>query len=143
MSDDILSCRFRNLFEERLSPARQHQAVDALKDYIAELKHGTNEQRRELGVLGDEDDEKEVVERKLHAALEKSYWQLVMFLRVSHLVTTPLDEQLSLSCISNSSDVSKYFLHAVEILTYMSLVFPPFPYIGGRPISAYTCWPRP
>ena len=84
MSGDILSAHFRMLFEDSLSPAQQHQAVDALKDYISELKHGTDEQRRELGVLDDYDDP-DVAQRKLHAALEKSYWQLVMFLRVSPL----------------------------------------------------------
>lgn len=71
------------MFEDSFTPAQQHSAVDALKDYVSELKHGTDEQRRDLGVLSTEDADEEVVEQKLHAALEKCYWQLVMFLRVS------------------------------------------------------------
>lgn len=83
MPGAILSAQFRMMFEDSFSSAQQHSAIDALKDYVAELKHGTDEQRRDLGVLGNQDADEELVEQKMRAALEKCYWQLVMFLRVS------------------------------------------------------------
>lgn len=82
MPADILTSHFRSVFEDVLTPARQQQAIDSLQDFIYEAQYGTDEQRRDIGVLDDEDADEHVVERKLTAALEKCYWQMVMFLRV-------------------------------------------------------------
>ena len=82
MSGNMLSAHFRRIFEDSLTTVQQHQAVDALKDYIAELKDGTDEQRCDLGVLEYDDVDPDVIEHKVQAALDKCYWQLVMFLRV-------------------------------------------------------------
>ncbi|KAF7797099.1 hypothetical protein EIP86_008291 [Pleurotus ostreatoroseus] len=83
MSGNMLSAHFRRIFEDSLTTVQQHQAVDALKDYIAELKDGTDEQRCDLGVLEYDDVAPDVIEHKVQAALDKCYWQLVMFLRFS------------------------------------------------------------
>lgn len=83
MPADILSPHFRTRYEDVLTPRQRNQAVDSLKDYIFDLQHGTVEQQRDLDVISDEDTDEELVKRKVNATLERCYWQLVMFFRVS------------------------------------------------------------
>ncbi|KAI0338656.1 hypothetical protein BDW22DRAFT_1348358 [Trametopsis cervina] len=83
MSSNLLTSRFQSVFEDVLTPFQQDQAVDSLKDYIVELQHGTEEQHRDLDVISYDDVAGSLVDRKLHAVLERCYWQLVMFLRSS------------------------------------------------------------
>ena len=82
MPGDLLTSYFRATYEDVLTPSQQQQAVDSLLDYIHEVQFGTEEERLDLGVIDDEDVDPEVISRKLNAALEKCYWQLVMFFRV-------------------------------------------------------------
>lgn len=89
MPADILTSHFRSVFEDVLSPARQQQAIDSLQDFIYEAQYGTDEQRRDIGVLDDEDTDEQVVEQKLNTALDKCYWQMVMFLRVRPFTLVP------------------------------------------------------
>lgn len=65
-----------------MTPCQQQQAIDTLQDYIHEVQYGTDDQRRDLGIIDDEDEDQEVISRKLSVCLEKCYWQLVMFLKV-------------------------------------------------------------
>ncbi len=83
MPSNMLTSHFRTVFEDVLTPVQQLQAINSLKDYIIELEHGTDDQRRELDVISDEDVDSDSVNRKVNAALERCYWQLVMLLRVS------------------------------------------------------------
>lgn len=83
MPSNMLTSHFRTVFEDVLTPVQQLQAINSLKDYIFELEHGTDDQRRELDVISDEDVDSDSVNRKVNAALERCYWQLVMLLRVS------------------------------------------------------------
>ncbi|KAI0092231.1 hypothetical protein BDY19DRAFT_588426 [Irpex rosettiformis] len=83
MPSKLLSSHFRTVFEDVLTPFQQLQAINSLKDYVFELEHGTDEQRRELDVLSDEDVDSDMVKRKVDAARERCYWQLIMFLRSS------------------------------------------------------------
>ncbi|KAI0696189.1 hypothetical protein BC835DRAFT_1414451 [Cytidiella melzeri] len=83
MPSNLLTYHFRTVFEDVLTPVQQLQAVNSLKDYILELQHGTDEQRRELDVISDDDVDSGLVIKKVNAALEKCYWQLVIFLRSS------------------------------------------------------------
>ena len=82
MPGDLLSSSFRCKFEDGLTPSQQQQAIDSLQDYIHEVQYGTDDQRRDLGVIEDDDEDPEVIEKKSDAFLEKCYWQLVMFLKV-------------------------------------------------------------
>jgi hypothetical protein len=82
MPGDLLSSSFRSKFEDVLTPSQQQQAIDSLQDYIHDVQYGTDDQRRDLGVIEDEDEDPEVIARKSSAFLERCYWQLVMFLRV-------------------------------------------------------------
>lgn len=70
------------MFEDTLTPSQQQQAIDSLQDYIHEVQYGTDDQRRDLGIIDDDDEDPEVIGRKLGVCLEKCYWQLVMFLKV-------------------------------------------------------------
>lgn len=118
MPSDLLSSRFRTVFEETLTPLQQLQAIDSLKDYLFELEHGTDEQRRELEVIGDEDVASDVVERKLNAARERCYWQLVMFLRVStHIIIR------TFRLLEPSSIKSYLTFSPVSVGTYALLFF--------------------
>ncbi|KAI0799658.1 hypothetical protein BC629DRAFT_1438718 [Irpex lacteus] len=83
MPSNMLTSHFRTVFEDVLTPVQQLQAINSLKDYIFELEHGTDDQRRELDVISDEDVDSDSVNRKVNAALERCYWQLVMLLRSS------------------------------------------------------------
>ena len=65
-----------------MTPSQQQQAIDSLQDYIHEVQYGTDDQRRDLGVIDDDDVDPEVISSKLGACLEKCYWQLVMFFKV-------------------------------------------------------------
>jgi hypothetical protein len=85
MPSNLLTSHFRTVFEDILTPFQQLQAINSLKDYILELQHGTDDQRRELDIIGEDDVDSVLVHRKVNAALERCYWQLVMFLRVSVL----------------------------------------------------------
>ncbi|GJE96153.1 hypothetical protein PsYK624_123460 [Phanerochaete sordida] len=81
MPGNLLSSSFRCMFEDSMSPSQQQQAIDSLQDYIHEVQYGTDDQRRDLGIIDDDDEDPEVISRKLAACLEKCYWQLVMFLK--------------------------------------------------------------
>ena len=52
---NLLTSSFRTKFEDVLTPSQQAQALDSLHDYIHEVQFGTDDQRRDLGVLSDSD----------------------------------------------------------------------------------------
>ncbi|KAF7791003.1 hypothetical protein EIP86_001962 [Pleurotus ostreatoroseus] len=136
MTGDILSARFRNIFEESLSPVQQRQAVDALKDYIAELNHGTDEQRRDLGLLGD-DEADQLDEKALQAALERCYWQLVMFLRFSRPSRIAEAEpylRLIFSKIHARPTPSPAHLHEIHTALYLAVALASPPPVPSTPV---------
>lgn len=77
-----LTSNFRVAFEEYFKPDQQRNAVDVLTDHIAEVRDGSEEQRRELGVLRPQDTSPEQIEQRIAAYLDKCYWQLSQFYRV-------------------------------------------------------------
>ncbi|KAL1946040.1 hypothetical protein VTO73DRAFT_15167 [Trametes versicolor] len=78
-----LTSNFRVAFEEYFKPDQQRDAVDVLTDHIAEVRDGSEEQRRELGVLRPQDTSPEQIEQRIAAYLDKCYWQLSQFCRYS------------------------------------------------------------
>lgn len=78
-----LSSNFRVAFEEYFGPEQQRNAVDTLQGHIAEVRDGSEAQRRELGVLRPQDTTSEQIDQRLAAYLDKCYWQLAQFYRVS------------------------------------------------------------
>lgn len=78
----FLTSTFRVAYEEYFSPEQQRNAVDTLQAHIAEVRDGSEEQQRELGVLKPRDTTPEQIEQRLAAYLDKCYWQLAQFYRV-------------------------------------------------------------
>ncbi|KAI0770622.1 hypothetical protein C8Q74DRAFT_1276528 [Fomes fomentarius] len=78
-----LSSNFRVAFEEYFGPEQQRNAVDTLQGHIAEVRDGSEAQRRELGVLRPQDTTSEQIDQRLAAYLDKCYWQLAQFYRYS------------------------------------------------------------
>ncbi|KAI0629988.1 hypothetical protein C8Q77DRAFT_1139757 [Trametes polyzona] len=79
----FLTSNFRVAFEEYFKPEQQRSAVDTLRDHISEVRDGSEEQRRELGVLKPQDKTPEQIEQRVAAYLDKCYWQLSQFYRYS------------------------------------------------------------
>ncbi|CDO72186.1 hypothetical protein BN946_scf184970.g38 [Trametes cinnabarina] len=79
----FLTSNFRVAFEEYFDPGQQRSAVDTLRGHIAEVRDGSEEQRRELGVLKPQDKTPEQIEQRVAAYLDKCYWQLAQFYRYS------------------------------------------------------------
>ncbi|KAJ2989780.1 hypothetical protein NUW54_g8674 [Trametes sanguinea] len=59
----FLTSNFRVAFEEYFNPDQQRSAVDTLRSHIAEVRDGSEEQRRELGVLKPQDKSPEQIEQ--------------------------------------------------------------------------------
>ena len=83
MPGNILTAHFRTLFEDVLSPRQQDQAIDSLMVCIFDLQHGIRDDLVDLDDTSGQYIDEETVRRKVSATLERCYWQLVMFLRVS------------------------------------------------------------
>ncbi|PSR73258.1 hypothetical protein PHLCEN_2v10873 [Hermanssonia centrifuga] len=132
MSGEILSSHFRMVFEETLSPARQRQAVDALKDYIAELKYGNTEQRIELGVIDTDD---ALVDAKVKAALDRCYSQLVVFLRFSTPSRLAEAEPYLRSLLHGSPSSTAQEIHTCLYLAAALSSSPACSYSSPRPSS--------
>lgn len=81
----FLTSNFRVAFEEYFNPEQQRSAIDNLQAHIAEVRDGTEEQRRELGVLRPQDATAEQKNTRVAAHLDKCNWQLAQFYRVSSL----------------------------------------------------------
>ncbi|KAI0642959.1 hypothetical protein C8Q79DRAFT_198915 [Trametes meyenii] len=79
----FLTSNFRVAFEEYFNPEQQRNAVDTLNEHIAEVRDGSEEQRRELGVLKAQDKSPEQIEHRVAAYLDKCYWQISQFYRYS------------------------------------------------------------
>ncbi|KAI0671139.1 hypothetical protein C8Q78DRAFT_1034234 [Trametes maxima] len=79
----FLTSNFRVAFEEYFNPEQQRNAVDTLNGHIAEVRDGSEEQRRELGVLKAQDKSPEQIEQRVAAYLDKCYWQISQFYRYS------------------------------------------------------------
>lgn len=79
----FLTSNFRVAFEEYFKPDQQRNAVDLLQAHIAEVRDGSEQQQRDLGVLRPQDTTAEQIEQRLAAHLDKCYWQLAQFYRVS------------------------------------------------------------
>ncbi|OSC97998.1 hypothetical protein PYCCODRAFT_1418423 [Trametes coccinea BRFM310] len=79
----FLTSNFRVAFEEYFNPDQQRSAVDTLRNHIVEVRDGSEEQRRELGVLKPQDKTPEQIEQRVAAYLDKCYWQLSQFYRYS------------------------------------------------------------
>ncbi|KAI8986285.1 hypothetical protein BD414DRAFT_515311 [Trametes punicea] len=79
----FLTSNFRIAFEEYFDADQQRNAVETLKGHIEEVRDGTEEQRRELGVLKPQDKTPEQIEQRVAAYLDKCYWQLSQFYRYS------------------------------------------------------------
>ncbi|KAI0823996.1 hypothetical protein BC628DRAFT_1420426 [Trametes gibbosa] len=79
----FLTSNFRVAFEEYFKSEQQRHAVDTLKDHIAEVRDGSEEHRRELGVLKPQDESPAQIEQRVAAYLDKCYWQLSQFYRYS------------------------------------------------------------
>ncbi|KAI0373765.1 hypothetical protein BV20DRAFT_675059 [Pilatotrama ljubarskyi] len=80
----FLTSNFRVAFEEYFNPEQQRNAVNTLQGHIAEVRDGSEEQRRELGVLKPQDKSPEQIEQRVAAYLNKCYWQLSQFYRYSN-----------------------------------------------------------
>ncbi|KAH9850195.1 hypothetical protein C2E23DRAFT_887625 [Lenzites betulinus] len=79
----FLTSNFRVAFEEYFKSEQQRNAVDTLQAHIAEVRDGSEAQRRELGVLRPQDKSAEQIEQRIAAYLDKCYWQLSQFYRYS------------------------------------------------------------
>ena len=82
-SKHFLTSNFRVAFEEYFKPEQQRSAVDNLQNYIAQVRDGTEEARRTLQVLRPQDTTQEQKDARVAAHLDKCYWQLAQFYRVS------------------------------------------------------------
>lgn len=83
MPGNIITAHFRTLFEDVFTPCQQDQAIDSLKDYIFDLQHGGSEEHSDFDELCGQNIDGEAAQRKIVATLERCYWQLVMFMKVS------------------------------------------------------------
>ena len=81
-SKHFLTSNFRVAFEEYFKPEQQRSAVDNLQNYIAQVRDGTEEERRSLQVLRPQDTTQEQKDARVAAHLDKCYWQLAQFYRV-------------------------------------------------------------
>ena len=79
----FLTSNFRVAFEEYFNAEQQKSAVETLRGHIAEVRDGSEDQRRELGVLKPQDTTPEQIDQRVAAYLDKCYWQLSQFYRVS------------------------------------------------------------
>ncbi|KAI0777836.1 hypothetical protein BD413DRAFT_467903 [Trametes elegans] len=79
----FLTSNFRVAFEEYFDSQQQRSAVDTLRAHIAEVREGSEQQRRTLGVLKTQDTTAEQVAQRVAAYLDKCYWQLAQFYRYS------------------------------------------------------------
>ena len=98
----FLTSNFRVAFEEYFQPQQQRDAIDTLQGHIAEVRNGTEEQRRELGVLRPQDTTAAQVEDRTAAYLDKCYWQLAQFYRVRILCFISL-VLFTISCICSGT----------------------------------------
>ncbi|KAI0332840.1 hypothetical protein GY45DRAFT_1359993 [Cubamyces sp. BRFM 1775] len=79
----FLTSNFRVAFEEYFNAEQQKSAVETLRGHIAEVRDGSEDQRRELGVLKPQDTTQEQIDQRVAAYLDKCYWQLSQFYRYS------------------------------------------------------------
>ena len=79
----FLTSNFRVAFEEYFNPEQQIRAVNDLKAHIADVQDGSEEKRRELGVLRPQDTTAEQQDTRIAAHLDKCHWQLAQLYRVS------------------------------------------------------------
>ena len=79
----FLTSNFRVAFEEYFNPEQQSRAVNDLKAHIADVQDGSEEKRRELGVLRPQDTTAEQQDTRVAAHLDKCHWQLAQLYRVS------------------------------------------------------------
>ena len=86
----FLTSNFRVAFEEYFDSAQQRNAVDILQAHIAEVRDGSDAQRRELGILKPKDTTPAQAEERVAAYLDKCYWQLAQFYRVRAVDRTAL-----------------------------------------------------
>ena len=98
----FLTSNFRVAFEEYFKPQQQRDAIDTLQGHIAEVRNGTEEQRRELGVLRPQDTTAAQVEDRTAAYLDKCYWQLAQFYRVRVLCSVSTSLSL-VSCVCSGT----------------------------------------
>ncbi|RPD56092.1 hypothetical protein L227DRAFT_579064 [Lentinus tigrinus ALCF2SS1-6] len=80
----FLTSNFRVAFEEYFQSDQQRNAIDTLQEHITEVRDGTEQQRRELGVSRPQDTTPAQVEDRIAAYLDKCYWQLAQFYRYSN-----------------------------------------------------------
>ncbi|EKM52907.1 uncharacterized protein PHACADRAFT_261598 [Phanerochaete carnosa HHB-10118-sp] len=120
MPGNLLSSHFRTMFEDTLTSSQQQQAIDSLQDYIHEIQYGTDDQRRDLGIIDDEDEDPEVIGRKLGICLEKCYWQLVMFFKSSKPSLISSAEPY-LRYLLDSSSVKSDSTHVLEVTALLHL----------------------
>ncbi|KAH9886071.1 hypothetical protein C8Q73DRAFT_658829 [Cubamyces lactineus] len=79
----FLTSNFRVAFEEYFNAEQQKSAIETLRGHIAEVRDGSEDQRRELGVLKTQDTTPEQIQQRVAAYLDKCYWQLSQFYRYS------------------------------------------------------------
>ncbi|KAI0754521.1 hypothetical protein C8Q80DRAFT_1216516 [Daedaleopsis nitida] len=79
----FLTSNFRVAFEEYFDSEQQRNAVNTLQSHIAEVRDGSEAQRRELGILKAKDTTAAQMEERVAAYLDKCYWQLAQFYRYS------------------------------------------------------------